>query len=139
VDAPRVSASDSLDAILADYPHLEQAIEERARSMAGGASRSDVLGSFCAHIRGCSNPVLAFDAICYATGVSSVEGQSGTELAAKHGVTKQAFSKIAVEWCETFGLQPSRSMKSKLARKAYAKRAKRIHERARKLTHPNKA
>ena len=136
VEAPRVSASDSLDAILADYPHLESAIEERAKKMNGGASRGDVLASFCAYIRSCGNPVLAFDAICYATGVSALEGQSGTELATKHGVTKQAFSKIAVEWCETFGLQPSRSMKSKMARKSYAKRAKRIHERNRKLTQP---
>ena len=134
VEAPRVSGGDSLDAILADYPHLLEAIEKRAKEIAGGRSCGDVLASFCAHIRGCANPTLAFDAICYATGVSSLEGQSATELARKHGVTKQAFSKVAVDWCETFGLQPSRSMKSKAARKAYATRAKRIHERHRKLT-----
>ena len=129
VGAPNLSASDSLEAILADYPHLEAAIEERARKMSGGNNRGDILASFCAHIRGCANPAMVFDAVCYATGVSSLEGQSATELAAKHGVTRQAFSKIAVEWCETFGLQPSRSMKSKTARRVYRDRAKRVHER----------
>ena len=34
MEAPRVSASDSLDAILADNPQLESAIEERAKKRA---------------------------------------------------------------------------------------------------------
>jgi hypothetical protein len=91
--------------------------------------RGDVLASFCARMRGCANPALVFDAVCYGTGVLAIEGQSATELAAKHGVTKQAFSKIAVQWCTTFGLPPARSMKSKGARKAYRQRAKAVHAR----------
>ena len=138
VDAPRISAADSLDAIIADYPHLEAAIEERARKINGGGSRGDVLASFCARMRGCANPVLVFDAICYATGVSSLEGQSGVELAAKHGVTKQAFSKIAVEWCTKFGLPPARSMKSRRARESYRERAKKVHSRHRARLNRNK-
>ena len=98
-------------------------VAEQPASAAG-----DVLASFCARVRGRANPALVFDAICYATGVTDVEGVSATELAAKYGITKQAFSKIAVEWCQTFGLQPSRSMKSKLARKVYRERATRAHE-----------
>lgn len=94
----------------------------------------DALASFCARVRGRANPALVFDAICYATGVTDVEGVSATELAARHGITKQAFSKIAVEWCQTFNLQPSRSMKSKTARKVYRERAKKVHNQ-RKLTH----
>lgn len=101
-------------------------------------ARSDILASFCARIRSCSNPSLVFDAICFATGISALEGQSATELAAQHGVTKQAFSKVAVQWCETFGLQPSRSMKSKKARRSYQKRAKSFHEK-RRLTRARKA
>lgn len=101
-------------------------------------ARSDILASFCARIRSCSNPSLVFDAICFATGISALEGQSATELAEQHGVTKQAFSKVAVQWCETFGLQPSRSMKSKKARRSYRKRAKDFHE-TRRLTRAKKA
>jgi hypothetical protein len=89
----------------------------------------DVLASFCARMRSCAKPALVFDAVCYATGVLAIEGQSATELAAKHGVTKQAFSKIAVEWCTKFGLHPARSMKSKRARSAYRSRAKAVHQR----------
>lgn len=101
-------------------------------------TRSDILASFCARIRSCSNPTLVFDAICYATGISALEGQSATALAAKHGVTKQAFSKVAVQWCDTFGLQPSRSMKSKQARRSYRQRAKSFHQK-RQLTREPKA
>ena len=97
-------------------------------------ARGDILASFCARLRSSPRPALVFDAICYATGVLALEGASATELAAQHGVTKQAFSKIAVEWCETFGLPPARAMKSKRARKAYKERAKRVHERNSKLT-----
>ena len=95
----------------------------------------DALASFCARVRGRANPALVFDAICYATGVTDVEGVSATELAARHGITKQAFSKIAVDWCQTFNLQPSRSMKSKIARKVYRERATQVHKR-RKSTDP---
>lgn len=95
----------------------------------------DVLASFCARMRSCARPALVFDAVCYATGVLAIEGQSATELAAKHGVTKQAFSKIAVEWCTKFGLHPSRSMKSKRARSAYRNRAKAVHQRRKLTTH----
>ena len=112
-----------------DHEPLAPAFQQSA-SAAG-----DVLASFCARIRGRANPALVFDAVCYATGVTDVEGVSATELAARHGITKQAFSKIAVEWCQTFGLQPSRSMKSKTARKVYRERATRVHQRH-KLTTP---
>lgn len=95
----------------------------------------DALASFCARMRGCSNPALVFDAVCYGTGVLAIEGQTATELAAKHGVTKQAFSKIAVEWCVKFGLPPSRAMKSKRSRAAYRERAKAVHERHKLTSH----
>lgn len=100
---------------------------------ADAQTRSDVLASFCARLRSCLNPALVFDAVCYATGILAIEGNSATKLASQHGVTKQAFSKIAVEWCETFGMQPSRSMKSKRARVSYRERARKVHDR-RKLT-----
>lgn len=111
--------------------HIEGSKSSDARS--SGETRSDVLASFCARMRSCANPALVFDAVCYGTGILALEGASATELAAKHGVTKQAFSKIAVEWCLKFGLPPSRSMKSTRARQAYRRRALAVHGR-RKLT-----
>ncbi len=137
---PKDGGGALLDCDLAESP-LASSAPDIAELVDGAApearpdaqARSDVLASFCARMRGCANPALVFDAVCYGTGVLSVEGQSATELAAKHGVTKQAFSKIAVQWCTTFDLPPARSMKSKKARTSYSARAKAVHGR-RKLT-----
>lgn len=91
--------------------------------------RADTLASFCARIRSCDNPLLVFDAVCYATGVLALDGKSQTELAKAHGVTRAAFSRIATQWCKTFGIKPSRGMKSERARKAYERRARADWER----------
>ena len=82
-------------------------------------SAADVLASFCARIRSHPNPLLAFDAACFASGLMDVEGLSETALAKRHRVTRAAFSKLVVAWSETFGLPPSRGMRSKRARHAY--------------------
>ena len=82
-------------------------------------SAADVLASFCARIRSHPHPLLAFDAACFASGLMDVEGLSETALAKRHRVTRAAFSKLVVAWSETFGLPPSRGMRSKRARHAY--------------------
>lgn len=86
-------------------------------------SPADVLASFCARIRAHPNQLLAFDAACFASGLMDVEGLSETDLAKRHGVSRAAFSKIAVTWCKTFDLPPSRGMRSRKAR-AVARKAR---------------
>jgi hypothetical protein len=83
------------------------------------ASASAVLASFCARIRSHPNPMLAFDAACFASGLMDIEGLSEAALAERHGVTRAGFSKLVVQWSETFGLPPSRGMRSKRARRIY--------------------
>lgn len=114
-------------------PDIVGEIEGGAATQASAEQRSDVLASFCARIRCSSNPLLVFDAVCYATGVLSLEGQSETDLAKHHGVSRAAFSKIATQWVKTFNLAPSRGMKSAKARRVYSEltRAK-WHERNRR-------
>lgn len=80
---------------------------------------ADVLAAFCARIRAHPNPLLAFDAACFASGLMDVEGLSETDLARRHRVTKAAFSKLVIQWAETFGLPPSRGMRSRRARASY--------------------
>ena len=87
------------------------------RSAATAAA--DILASFCARIRAHPNPLLAFDAACFASGLMDIEGLSETQLAKRHRVTRAAFSKLVVQWAETFGLPPSSGMRSKKARRAY--------------------
>ena len=119
-DSPLASEEPDMAAMI---DHIQARAEEPEHSGSG-----DALASFCARLCGSGNPRLVFDAICFATGILAIEGCSATDLAAKHGVTKQAFSKIAVQWCQTFGLIPSRSMKSPKARQAYRISAKNRHE-----------
>lgn len=92
--------------------------ESEIRGAAASAA-SDILASFCARIRAHPNPILAFDAACFASGLMGIEGLSESALAKRHRVTRAAFSKLVVQWAETFGLPPSRGMRSKKARRAY--------------------
>jgi len=85
----------------------------------GYTDASDALAAFCSRIRSSPNPLMQFDAACYAAGISDVEGQTETQLAKKHKVTRAAFSKTVINWCDTFGLRPSSGMKSKRSRTVY--------------------
>ena len=121
-------SQDAADLPEASYePDIAAHIDPPDSSAATGDSgdlRSDTLASFCARIRSIKNPLLVFDAVCFATGVLALDGASQTELAKRHGVSRAAFSKIATQWCKTFGIKPSRGMKSEKARNAYKSRAK---------------
>lgn len=115
-----VSDKDLAESPLAsETPDIAAMVDREPTAQESTGTSADALASFCARLRSAQNPLLVFDAVCFATGVLSLEGKSQTELAQKHGVTKAAFSKLAVQWCETFGLKPSRGMKSKKAREVY--------------------
>jgi cytochrome P450 len=103
-----------------EEPDIAEEIDGVKEVHATAEARADVLASFCARIRSCENPLLVFDAICFATGVLSLDGCSQSELARRHGVTRAAFSKIATQWVKTFNLPPSRGMKSRKARRKYS-------------------
>lgn len=108
----------------------------RSPPTTGFLEAADVLASFCARIRSHPNPLLAFDAACFASGLMDLDGLSQTALAGRHGVTRAAFSKLVVAWSETFNLTPSRGMKSKAARKSYQKsRLNQISKQKTKTTH----
>jgi hypothetical protein len=108
--SPIASAAAALDPAEKDPDEL-QALAQRAAA--------DVLASFAARIRSHPNPLMALDALCFASGLMDVEGLSETDLAARHRVTRAAFSKLAVQLTETFGLPPSRGMRSRRARQAH--------------------
>lgn len=114
----RQNASDLSAASYA--PDIAAQIDPTPSAADNAELRADTLASFCARIRSAPNPLLVFDAICFATGVLSLDGLSQTALAKRHGVSRAAFSKIATQWCKTFGLTPSRGMKSEKARVVYA-------------------
>lgn len=130
------SEKDLADSSLAsENPDIIESFEPEipAPQKVNGTETSDALASFCARIRSVTNPLLVFDAVCFATGVMALDGESQTALARRHGVSRSAFSKLAIKWCKTFGLKPSRGMKSQKARETYSQltRAK-WHERNRR-------
>ena len=107
--------------VASEEPDLAAEIDGEKDEAARAEARADVLAAFCARIRCCDNPLLMFDAACFATGVASLDGCSQSELARRHGVTRAAFSKLATQWVKTFNLPPSRGMKSKKARQKYSR------------------
>jgi len=107
--------------LASETPDIAAAVDPQQPATEPAAEAcADALASFCARIRSTSKPLLVFDAVCFATGILALDGKSQTELAKQHGVSRAAFSKIATQWCKTFGLKPSRGMKSKRARSIYA-------------------
>lgn len=123
--------------LASEEPDLASELDGEKAEAASAEVRADVLAAFCARVRACDNPLLVFDAICHATGVSSLDGCSQSELARRHGVTRAAFSKIATQWVKTFGLPPARGMRSKKARQNYARLTRqKWHERKHRQSCP---
>ncbi len=119
VEAPSVPGSDSLDAILADYPHLEQAIENRAKEMAGGSNGPEMLRKLALMFIDQGRRALNADCLAFVSGLAVRMGESGTSLAKRHGISRQAFHKRCNELLREMGLPPSRAMKSARARQSY--------------------
>jgi len=69
------------------------------------------------------NAKLALECLALASGVSFL-GDSMTEIARRHGLTRAAVSKRCVELAQKIGLPPSRAMRSLTARVAYAQARK---------------
>jgi hypothetical protein len=71
-----------------------------------------------------NNARLSLDCLALVTGLA-YDGDSMTEIAKRHDVTRAAVSKRCVELTQSLNLKPSRAMRSLLARESYRKA--RIH------------
>ena len=69
------------------------------------------------------NAKLALECLALTSGVSFL-GDSMTDIARRHGLTRAAVSKRCVELAQKIGLPPSRAMRSLTARSAYAEARK---------------
>ena len=119
IAAPLVSSNDSLDAILADYPHIANAIEKRAMEMAGGTHGAEMLRRLALLFIDQGRRALNADCLAFVSGLAVRMGESGTSLAKRHGISRQAFHKRCNDLLKELGLPPSRAMKSKKARDSY--------------------
>ena len=69
------------------------------------------------------NARLALECLALTSGLAFL-GDSMTEIARRHGITRAAVSKRCVELAQKIGLPPSRAMRSLTARVAYAQARK---------------
>lgn len=67
-----------------------------------------------------SNARLSLDCLALVTGLA-YDGDSMTDIAKRHDVTRAAVSKRCVELTQSLNLKPSRAMRSLLARQSYHK------------------
>lgn len=68
-----------------------------------------------------SNPALAIECFSIVTGIGYL-GDSMTEIAKRHGVTRAAVSKRCVDLSESLGLDPTRAMRKPISLKRHVDR-----------------
>ncbi|MBL9154746.1 MAG: hypothetical protein JNK37_19860 [Verrucomicrobiales bacterium] len=78
----------------------------------------DLLRRLVGELIGQDNARLSLECLALVTGLSYC-GDSMTEIAARHGVTRAAVSKRCVELSRALNLKPSRAMRSISARQSY--------------------
>ena len=116
---------DETSLLLAVDPAPRADANEDSTHESGRASTSrdvaDALASFCARVRAHPNPLMAFDSLCFASGLMDMEGLSQTALASRHGVTRSAFSSQVIDWIDLLNLSQPRGCRSAQARKAHSR------------------
>ena len=65
------------------------------------------------------NTRLTLECLAVALGLSAYNGETMTDIAKRHGITRAAVSKRCVDITERLNLPPSRAMRSEKARKIY--------------------
>ncbi len=93
-----------------------------------GTNRGDTLREIIAEIVNSERPVYFADVIAYSIGLKARQGISGAQIAKKHGVGRQAFSKQCLEFIRKFKLPVSAGMKSKLAEEVYSLTNRKNHK-----------
>jgi hypothetical protein len=82
---------------------------------------ADILRHFVADLIADGNTRLTVECLAVALGLSAYNGESMTDIANRHGITRAAVSKRCVDITQRLNLPPSRAMRSTRARKIYQK------------------
>jgi hypothetical protein len=106
--------------------------EPEAPSM---GSATEILRHLVADIVREDNTRLTLDCLAIALGMRVYSGESMTEVARRHKITRAAVSKRCVDITERLNLPPSRAMRSKKARQIY--RTSRL-KKAKSNDHPDR-
>jgi hypothetical protein len=90
--------------------------EPEAHSM---GSATEILRRLVADIVSEDNTRLTIDCLAITLGLRVYAGDSMTQIANRHGITRAAVSKRCVDITNRLNIQPSRAMRSKRARQIY--------------------
>lgn len=112
------------DAILA-ISESGETPSEPASVILGNYDVMDVLRRVLGELMAQNNIRLTLECLALVTGLS-YEGNSMTDIAKRHGVTRAAVSKRCVEISDALGLPPSRAMRTLTARREYERRQHRV-------------
>jgi hypothetical protein len=95
---------------------------------------SDALLKYIAWVIDGNNYLLRIDVSIAAIGIPLYQGISYTEMARKHGISKQAFDKQVLKFQKDFQLPITRAQKSPAARESYKRHQLERNERLRQTT-----
>ena len=113
---------DFADSPLASHtPDIAALVDREPDEPARPATRdaTEVLRHLVADVISEGNTRLTIECLAVALGLSAYNGDSMTEIARRHGITRAAVSKRCVDITERLNLKPSRAMRSERARKTY--------------------
>jgi hypothetical protein len=96
----------------------------------------DMLRRLIAEVLSQSNARLTLECLALACGLATLQGESMTHIARRHGISRAAISKRCVDITEKLNLPPSRAMRSKKARQAYRNAQIEIHNAYERISHP---
>ncbi len=82
---------------------------------------TDILRHFVADLLSEGNTRLTVECLAVALGLSAYDGETMTDIATRHGITRAAVSKRCVDITTRLNLPPSRAMRSTRARRIYKK------------------
>lgn len=96
---------------------------------------NEAIAGVISYIVDAQKPRLVAEHLAWISGMRLREGKSGTELARKHGISKEAFSQGAIKLAQALGLKPARAMRSEMSKALIRSR----HYKRRKLDKEIKA
>lgn len=107
---------------------IEPAPESPGKSADLDERVMDVLRRLLGEVLTQKNARLTLECLAVACGLTTLQGESMTSIAKRHGVSRAAVSKRCVDITEKLNLPPSRAMRSSKARRVYRNVQKQIHQ-----------
>ena len=129
-DSPAASHTPDIAALVDHEP-----VDCTSPEMAGAI---ETLQHLVADLISEGNTRLTIECLAVALGLSAYEGESMTDIARRHGISRAAVSKRCVDITTHLNLPPSRAMRSEMARKTY-RNSRNKHHKRKKHAHPYRA